>query len=182
MEPHLDLHKSPDTPTVSIPFRQLVGVFTLYCEAYLPEGDTDCGVFVFGPVLHLPFSLSFCVSPSYFIEFDTTKDKALTFRGGYGVIGDNGGTSAIITIFCDSGWDMGSVDRKSYSMNTIDVNGGLVAWYTHIQPVVGVSSTEAECIVVSDAYTDGLNTIYFVNEFVEVHLPIHMFTDTQGAM
>jgi len=96
--------------------------------------------------------------------------------------GDNGASSASVSILSDSDWAMGSVHRISYSGNVIHVNGDLVAWYTQNQSVVAASSTEAEYIAVLDACKDGLNMFHFMNEFVQVNIPIHTFMDNQGAM
>eukprot|EP00241_Pyramimonas_parkeae_P014125 CAMPEP_0114269252 /NCGR_PEP_ID=MMETSP0058-20121206/26490_1 /TAXON_ID=36894 /ORGANISM="Pyramimonas parkeae, CCMP726" /LENGTH=54 /DNA_ID=CAMNT_0001387679 /DNA_START=96 /DNA_END=257 /DNA_ORIENTATION=+ len=53
-------------------------------------------------------------------------------------------------MYSDSDLAMGSTDKKSHSGNVIYVNG-LVGWYTHKQPIVAASSTEAEYVAVSDA-------------------------------
>lgn len=42
------------------------------------------------------------------------------------------------------------IDRKSYSVNAICINGNLIAWFTRKHHVVAVSSTKTERIVISD--------------------------------
>lgn len=74
------------------------------------------------------------------------------------------------------------MDRKSFSSDDIYLNGDMVAWYTHKQLVAAVSWTEAEYIAVSDACKDGLYIYHFMNAFVQVDLPIHMFMDNPEAM
>eukprot|EP00241_Pyramimonas_parkeae_P009870 CAMPEP_0114244830 /NCGR_PEP_ID=MMETSP0058-20121206/11555_1 /TAXON_ID=36894 /ORGANISM="Pyramimonas parkeae, CCMP726" /LENGTH=122 /DNA_ID=CAMNT_0001357809 /DNA_START=1883 /DNA_END=2251 /DNA_ORIENTATION=- len=62
------------------------------------------------------------------------------------------------------------------------MNDDLVGWYTHKQPVVAASSTEAEYVAVSDTCKDGLSLCYFLGEFVQVLSPITIYMDNQGAM
>lgn len=73
---------------------------------------------------------------------------------------------------------MGSVDHKYYSGNVIFLNGDLVAWFTQKIPVVSVSSTEGECIALSDTYKDGLDIYHLLNDIMQVMLfiSIHMAT------
>jgi len=62
------------------------------------------------------------------------------------------------------------------------MNGDLVGWYAHKQPIVPASSTEAEYVVLSDAWKDGLSLYYFLGEFLQVLKPITIYMDNQGAM
>lgn len=77
---------------------------------------------------------------------------------------------------------MGSTDRKSYYENVVYSNGDRVAWFTHKQPVLTASSTEAEYIALSDTCKDGLGLYDFINEFIHVDPPMQMHMDNRGAM
>lgn len=61
---------------------------------------------------------------------------------------------------------MGSVDRKSYHGNDIYLNGVIIAWFAHKQPIVVVSAIEVEYIDVSDCGKGRLNIVHFSNVFV----------------
>eukprot|EP00241_Pyramimonas_parkeae_P008205 CAMPEP_0114270248 /NCGR_PEP_ID=MMETSP0058-20121206/27125_1 /TAXON_ID=36894 /ORGANISM="Pyramimonas parkeae, CCMP726" /LENGTH=170 /DNA_ID=CAMNT_0001388949 /DNA_START=1089 /DNA_END=1599 /DNA_ORIENTATION=+ len=80
--------------------------------------------------------------------------------------------------------EMESINHNKEELlgNVIYMNGDLVGWYTHKQPIVATSSTEAEYVAVSDACKDGLSLYYFLGEFVQVLTPITIYMDNQGAM
>lgn len=98
----------------------------------------------------------------------TAKDEAIALRGKCSTLrGMLGCFGQDFYFFCD--WAMGSVYGMSYSGNAIYLNGDLIAWYIHKQAVVTVSSTEAECIVVSYASKDGAGKIQCMIDFVHVN-------------
>mmetsp|Transcript_43485 Transcript_43485/g.81431 ORF Transcript_43485/g.81431 Transcript_43485/m.81431 type:complete len:398 (+) Transcript_43485:385-1578(+) len=178
MSAHLDLQKGEDAPAATIPFRQLVGALLWIGRHTHPE--------IMQPVVYLA-QFCTCYGRDHFLAalrilkyLCTVQGRKLTFRGGYEhPLPEN---QARLTIYSDSDWAMGSTDRKSYSGNTVFINGDLVGWYTHKQPIVATSSTEAEYVAVSDACKDGLSLYYFLGEFVQVLTPITIYMDNQGAM
>lgn len=91
----------------------------------------------------------------------TAKDKKRSIRGLISAPGDSSVTTSGISIFSDYDGAMGLMDCKFYAGNAIDLDGDTVAWSTHRQEVVTVSSSEAEYIAVSDACNDGLNIFQF---------------------
>lgn len=57
---------------------------------------------------------------------------------------------------------MDLTDRKPYYGNAVCMNGDIVGWYTHKQPVAAASSNEAEFAAVSDACKDGISLYPFL--------------------
>lgn len=49
-----------------------------------------------------------------------------------------------LSLFFDSDCVMGSADLKSLAGSIFFLNNDIAAWYMHMQPMVAVSSTEAE--------------------------------------
>lgn len=80
-----------------------------------------------------------------------------------------------------SDWAVGYVNRKS-SGNANFKNGDLIAGFTHKQPAAFVSYIEAEHMVISYAFKDGLNVYYILNEFMQVTFPIPIRMDNQGTV
>lgn len=48
--------------------------------------------------------------------------------------------------------------------------------------MVALSSIEAEYTAFSDAFKDGLIVYHSMNEYVQIHIPVHMFVDNQCDM
>jgi len=178
MSAHLDLAKGANTLVASIPFRQLVGALLWIGRHTHPE--------VMRPVVFLA-QFCTCCDRNHFLTalriikyLCAVQDRKLTYKGGRD--SPLPGTQTRLTVYSDSDWAMGSTDRKSYSGNVIYMNGDLVGWYIHKQPIVAASSTDAEYVAESGAYKDGLSLYYFLGEFVLMLTPTTIYMDNQGAM
>lgn len=97
-------------------------------------------------------------------------------------MGSSPASDVRLVVYFDFDWAMGSVDRKFYSGNAIFTNRYLVAWFTHKQPAMAVSSAKAEHFAACDACKDGLNKYHFLRKIMQVNLPIPIHMDSQGAM
>jgi hypothetical protein len=90
--------------------------------------------------------------------------------------------SSVLETFSDSDWASDKTDRKSFGGHTVFLYGNLVAWLTKKQPVVALSSNEAEYIATVEA---GKSSLYFYNLLHEIGLgplgPVALNLDNLGA-
>jgi len=85
--------------------------------------------------------------------------------------------------FCDSNYAGDSESRKSISGYVIYFCGCAVAWKSHGQKSVSLSSTEAEYKAISEVVTDVLFVKMLLEFFgFEVKLPIRIKVDNVGAI
>lgn len=77
---------------------------------------------------------------------------------------------------------MDLTDHKSYSGNVLCLNCDLVAWLTHKQLVKATPSAKAGYSAISDACKDRLGLYHFIDEFLHVDLPMHIYMANQGVM
>ena len=83
--------------------------------------------------------------------------------------------------YCDADWGSDPIDRKSYTGYVFIFGGGPVAWNSCKQKTVAQSSAEAEYMALGDAIREALFLKEFLNQFVEVTLPISVLCDNQSA-
>jgi hypothetical protein len=89
----------------------------------------------------------------------------------------------IITLFTDSDWSGDKDDRKSIGGYMLFVNGMLVSWRSKNQPVVSLSSSEAEFYALAEAAKEipfVIQILMFLG--VPVETPVEVFVDNIGAI
>ena len=89
----------------------------------------------------------------------------------------------IILLYTDSDWAGDKDTRKSVSGYMLFVNGVLVCWQSKAQPVVSLSSSEAEYYALSEAVKE----IPFIIQVllimgVKVEIPVKVCVDNMGAI
>jgi Reverse transcriptase (RNA-dependent DNA polymerase)/gag-polypeptide of LTR copia-type len=103
----------------------------------------------------------------------STKDLWLTFGGG---------KEGVVEGFCDADW-ASQKHRHSISGFSFHYGAGAVSWSSKKQPVVSLSSTEAEYIAQTHAAKEGIWLRSFVSEITgKPEVPLTISCDNQGAI
>lgn len=66
------------------------------------------------------------------------------------------GRNEELTTFCDSDYDVDLNDRKSTSGYVYMLNGGAISWSSKEQPIVTLSTTEAEFVAAAYCVCQGI--------------------------
>jgi len=88
-----------------------------------------------------------------------------------------------ITTYSDSDWASDSKDRKSISGNLITIgDNNIIAWKSKKQPIVTLSSMEAEYVAASTTLQDIKLIKELINFIIgEIEIPT-LFIDNQSAL
>lgn len=86
-----------------------------------------------------------------------------------------------IKAFSDSDWAADIVDRKSYTGSAVYVGNSLVSWTSKKQPIVSLSSCEAEYIAAAETVKSILSVRSIVKELTTLNEPIELYLDNTGA-
>ena len=81
----------------------------------------------------------------------------------------------------DSDWASDIVDRKSYTGSAIFVGNSLVSWQAKKQPIVTLSSCEAEYVAAAETVKTILNLRSLTTELTTLVEPIELHLDNTGA-
>ena len=101
-----------------------------------------------------------------------TAQYALSYRKDCDIVG-----------FSDSDWAGNLDDRKSISGNLFVYGGGAISWLSKKQPVIALSTSEAEYIALSYAVQEAIWLKLLLASFgVIVDKPIIIKEDNQGAI
>jgi hypothetical protein len=85
--------------------------------------------------------------------------------------------------FSDSDWGTCKQTRRSQTGHCIYVFGNLVAWVSTRQPIVTLSSTEAEYVALTSAVKDGLYFRSLISEIVgHKNVGVNLKGDNQGSL
>ena len=86
-----------------------------------------------------------------------------------------------IKAFSDSDWAADIVDRRSYTGSAIFVGNSLVSWMSKKQPIVSLSSCEAEYIAAAETVKSILAVRSLIKELITLNEPIELYLDNTGA-
>lgn len=89
----------------------------------------------------------------------------------------------VLLLFTDSDWAGDKDTRKSVTGYMLFVNGVLISWRSKSQPVVSLSSTEAETYALSEAVKEVpfiIQLLLFMG--IKVQLPVRIKVDNMGAV
>jgi hypothetical protein len=158
---------------VSLPYRSIIGALLWIARASRPD--------IMFAVIYLSKFLA-CFDEQHFKAAKrvvrylvTTIDRKLTFHQ------TEKSDKLKVIVYTDSDWAGDSEDRRSFSGNTVFLNGCCVSWYCKKQSTVALSSVEAEYMALSDAGKEALYAKNILTEFFTVALPIPINMDNKGA-
>jgi len=179
MEPGVDL--SLDSPAVSstsltpsenTKYREMIGC--LMYATTMTRPDIAFAVSTLSQYLESPRTTHLIAVSRVFRYLSGTKDLKLTL----------GGSQSIITGYTDADW-ASQMHRHSISGFTYFVGTGAVNWSCKKQPIITLSSTEAEYVALTHASKDAIWIHKLINEFSTVFsfdLPTILHCDNQGAI
>lgn len=103
-----------------------------------------------------------------------TRDRELVFTKAPG-------NYINIKAFSDSDWASDVVDRRSYTGSAVFVGNSLVSWTAKKQPIVTLSSCEAEYVAAAETVKNILNVRSLIRELTTLSEPIELHMDNTGA-
>ena len=124
----------------------------------------------------------FCTNPNS--QHWAAVKRIFRYLAGTREIGLTYGTKPSCEGYCDSDWGS-SEDRQCTTGYVFILNGGAISWASHRQPVVALSSTEAEYMAMTQAVKE---VLWFRILFLEVGAPNHaaeiskIYSDKQGVI
>jgi hypothetical protein len=179
LEPGIDL--TPDSPSVSstllTPFektkyREMIG--SLMYVSVMTRPDITFAVSTLSQYLETPHSTHLKAVTRVFRYLLGTKDIQLVL----------GGSQNKITGYSDADW-ASHLHRHSISGFVYFIGGGIVSWSSKKQPIITLSSTEAEYVALTHSSKDILWIHKFLSEISTIfsfNLPTTLFCDNQGAI
>ena len=175
IEPGMRLEKSPEgymaTPEERQRYQSAVGSLMYAMLGTRP--DIAYAVGLVSKFCTNPDSHHWVAVKMIFWYLAGTREKGLTY-----------GSRPSCEGYCDSDWGS-SEDRRSTSGYVFTLNGGAISWASHRQPVVALSSTEAEYMALTQAVKE---VLWLRTLFVEIGPPKHateiskIYSDNQGAI
>lgn len=173
MEIGLKLSNGVKDKCTNFPYRELIGSLSYLAQGTRPD---------------LSFALNYF---SRFQEFPNEEHckhlkRLLRFLRGtvdYKLVYKRNEDSTPLIGFVDADWANDVVDRKSTSGYLFKVFGNLVVWSSKKQPIVTLSSTEAEYVAACDASREALwLRKMFANLLIELNEPVILMEDNQGCI
>ena len=138
---HVILRKNEDDESVDVPYRELVG--SLMYLAVVSRPDIAYAVSVLSQYMSC-FSLEHWTAGKEVLRYLKSSPKL-------GLLFD--GTDGCLVAYSDSDWAGDTDTRRSRTGNVILLNGSAVIWTSQRQPIVTLSSSEAEFVAANSAVT-----------------------------
>lgn len=88
----------------------------------------------------------------------------------------------VVTGYCDSDYAADLDRRRSITGYTFTVGGNIVSWRSCLQPVVALSTTEAEYIALTEATKEAVWLKELMNELGFTQGPVDIHCDSQSAI
>ena len=115
-------------------YRSLVGA--VLWVAVATRIDIQLAVSLLTQHVHQPTTRALTAAKRVLRFLKATQDECLTFKGAeLQLIGQ-----------CDASWGNHHPTRRSYHVFSFSLNGGAISWSTKLQPIVALSTVEAEYI------------------------------------
>jgi hypothetical protein len=178
MEPGADYHlDSPSisptslTPAENTTFREMIGSL-MYC-ATMTRPDIAYAVSMLSQFLESPRTTHLKAAKRVFCYLSGTKHLKLVLGGNSSIAG-----------FSDSDW-ASQLHRHSISGFAFFVGLGAVSWSAKKQPIITLSSTEAEYVALTHAAKDIIWIHKLLKDLSFLHsllLPTTLYCDNQGAI
>jgi hypothetical protein len=171
----LSIDQSPSTHAEyedmkDIPYQQ--GIGSLMYAAVSTRPDIAFSVAILSQFMRNPGRTHWEAVKQVFHHLQATKDMQLTL----------GSTDAGIEAYVDADWALQS-HRHSTSGYIVLLNGGPVAWSARKQPLIALSTAEAEYIALTSAAREVLYLQLLIGELYEpVNLPTPLYCDNQAAI
>lgn len=103
-----------------------------------------------------------------------TKDKGISFKKGC--------NDFMLNAYCDADYANDTVTRRSTSGYVLLLSDGPISWCSRRQPIVALSSTEAEFIAAAECCKEILYVKSLLNELISGKINIIMNIDNQSAI
>lgn len=145
VDPNQKLHNDMNSKPTKMPYRELIGSL-IY--ATLTRPDICVIVSQLSRYLENPQEAHWKSGMRVLRFLYYTKEKSLTFIFN--------GQLITIEIYSDSTWNSDRDTSRSRTGYLIYLNGCLIAWKSKLQPMVTLSSTEAEYVALNDAAKEGI--------------------------
>jgi len=161
-----------DSPTMKEPttYRELVGSLNYLANCTRP--DLAYAVSHFSRYLNQPTEADWSQAKRVLRYLKDTINKKLT----YGKPGEE------LEAYSDASYAPESSDRKSHSGYLIKMDGGALSWKSKRQPIVSLSSMEAEYIALNNTATEVLWLRKLQNDLKIETGPTRIYEDNQGAI
>ena len=179
LEPGIDL--TPDSPAVSstlltpyekTKYREMIG--SLMYVTVMTRPDISFAVSTLSQYLENPHTTHLKAVTRVFRYLSGTKDLKLVL----------GGSHSEISGYSDADW-ASHVHRHSISGFVYFIGAGIVSWSCKKQPIITLSSTEAEYVALTHSSKDILWIHKLLSEFSRIfsfHMPTTLLCDNQGAI
>lgn len=170
MEAKLNINKS-EKCNLELPYQQLVG--SLMYLAVLTRPD-------------IAFAVGFLsqFNNSYNLEHWSYAKRILRYlkeTKQYGLTYNKNGNSKLEG-FADADWGNNVIDRKSYTGLCFTLSSGAISWASKKQKTVALSSTEAECMSLTEACREAIYLRRLLCEITGELETIDVFSDNQGTL
>lgn len=99
-----------------------------------------------------------------------------------GLFFKNKGNINVLNVYTDSDYAGDKETRKSTTGYVCFLNDGSVSWCSRRQPIVALSSTEAEFIAAAEALKEVIYLKNVIEELTEITLTVNLFVDNTSAI
>lgn len=166
-----DIEEGKNMLSKSYPYREAIGSLLYLTNKTRPE---------------IAYAVNFC---SRRMENTTDQDvinvkrlfRYLVSTTSDGITYDDPNSDKLIA-FCDSDYAGDTETRKSTTGFIIFYCGGPISWGSRKQPIVSLSSTEAEYIAAADCVKELLYLKTIIDELTGGNIKIELFVDNQSAI
>lgn len=135
----------------------------------------------------LSFSVNYCsrfVEQPKLIDINNTK-RILKYPSGklsQGLFFKKGEKLNVLNAYCDSDFAGDLYTRKSTAGYIIFLGNSPITWCSRLQPIVALSSTEAEFIAAAECVKEVLFISELLKEVINSNVEINLYMDNQSAM
>ena len=155
----------------NIPYRQAVGSLNYLATCTRP--DIAYAVNYVSRGMQNPTNLDWIAVKRIFRYLQGTRKTGIIYKKG----GSN-----ILSGFSDASYAPEASDRKSTSGYVFTMNGGAISWKSKRQPIISLSSMEAEYIALSTAAKEGMWLRKLENSILGKLDPITIQEDNQSTI
>ena len=171
-DPYTKLRVEMDSPPSTQPYRSIVGSL-LYATITRPDIATI--VSQLSRYLNKPQQAHWNAAIRTLRYLKTTKDKTLVYKPSQN-------KNEELKIYTDSSWNNNPDNSRSRSGYIITFNNCMINWKSKLQPIVALSSAEAEYIALCDAGKEAIWLKRFIQELKFNQSSVQIFIDNQSAI
>lgn len=170
MEVKLHVNKS-EKCNEQLPYQQLIGSLMYLVMLTRPD---------------IAFSVGFLsqYNNSYNLEHWSYAKRVLRYlkkTKDYALVYTKNGNSKLEG-YADADWGSNIIDRKSFTGICFTLSGAAISWASKKQKTVALSSTEAECMSLTEACREVIYLRRLLCEITDEIYTVNVFNDNQGAI